>query len=136
MGTDVFSEKEGNEDCFSRVCQPLIDKCLEGFKALLIAYGQTGSGKTFSLIGAKGPGQMGLLPRTIKHFCDSDRVVEIKMKGFEAYSTTLTKIPLFDLFNPVNVFTFEPFVKPSEDDRALNKAAEYKWVQRKSAAAK
>jgi len=96
--TDVFSEKEGNEDCFARVCQPLIDKCLEGYKALLIAYGQTGSGKTFTLIGAKGPGQLGLLPRTIQALLEDPRVLQLEMKGFEAYATTLTRIPLYDLF--------------------------------------
>jgi len=133
--TDCFPGAVSNEYCYEKVCVPMIKQTLKGFKALLIAYGQTGSGKTFSLIGAKGPGQLGLLPRTIKHFVDDDSVLAIKMKGFEAYSTTLTKIPLFDLFNPVNVFTFEPFVEVG-DDKAANKAAEYKWVQRKSAAAK
>jgi len=134
--TDAFPGSVSNEYCYDKVCVPMINQTLKGFKALLIAYGQTGSGKTFSLIGAKGPGQLGLLPRTIKHFVDDDSVLEIKMKGFEAYSTTLTKIPLFDLFNPINVFSFEPFVEPPGDNKAKNKAAEFKWVQRKSAAAK
>jgi len=131
--TDVLGEKDGNEHCFGVICQPLIETTLQGFKALLIAYGQSGSGKTFSLIGAKGPGQLGLLPRTIQAFLESPQVILLQMKGFEAYSTSLKKIPLYDLFNEVNVFNFAPFVPPS-DDKATNKAAEYQWVQKKSKA--
>ena len=72
----------------------LIDRCLEGYKVLLVAYGQTGSGKTFTLIGAKGPGQLGLLPRTIQALLEDERVLRLEMKGFEAYATSLTRIPL------------------------------------------
>jgi len=97
------------------------------------SYGQTGSGKTFTLIGAKGPGQLGLLPRTLKTFFASDNVLKIRMKGFESYG--MNCIEIFDLFHEKNVFKFTPFVKPS-DDRAKNKKAEYKWVQKKYDAAR
>lgn len=133
--TDVLGSKTGNEDAYEVICIPLIEQVLLGFKALLIAYGQTGSGKTYSLIGAKGPGQLGLLPRTIKTLIESPKVLKVEMKGFEAYSTSLKKIPLFDLFADVNKFEFEPFDDPFPDDRKKNKQAEYKWVQRKSASA-
>lgn len=133
--TDVLGENCGNEDCYKVICEPLIETTLQGYKALLIAYGQTGSGKTFSLIGAKGPGQLGLLPRTLKTFLEHEKVLKIKMKGFEAYSTGLKKIPLYDLFQADNVFAFTPFVEPS-DDKVKNKQAEYKWVQKKANAAK
>lgn len=133
--TDVLGEKNGNEDCYKVICEPLIETTLQGFKALLIAYGQTGSGKTFSLIGAKGPGQLGLLPRTLKTLLEHEKVLNIKMKGFEAYSTGLKKIPLYDLFQAENIFSFKPFVKPGTD-KVKNKQAEYKWVQKKANAAK
>jgi len=133
--TDVLSDKTRNEDCFNTVSKPLIDRVLEGYKALLIAYGQTGSGKTFTLIGAKGPGQLGLLPRTIQALLDDPRCLEMRMKGFEAYSTNLQKIPLYDLFDHQNQFIFQPF-EPPGDDKIKNKAAENRWVQRKSLAAK
>jgi len=132
--TDVLGTKTNNEDGFNIICMPLIETTLQGFKALLIAYGQTGSGKTFTLIGAKGPGQLGLLPRSIQYFIQSDKVKKVQMKAFEAYATTLTKIGIFDLFCAENEFKFRPWVDVS-DDRKTNKAAEYKWVQRKSAAA-
>jgi len=133
--TDVLGEKNGNEDCYKVICEPLIETTLQGFKALLIAYGQTGSGKTYSLIGAKGEGQLGLLPRTLQTFLENPQVLKVRMKGFEAYSTGLKKIPLYDLFQQENIFPFAPFVKPGSD-RGKNKAAEYKWVQKKSNAAK
>jgi len=133
--TDVLGETNGNEDCYKVICEPLIETTLQGYKALLIAYGQTGSGKTFSLIGAKGPGQLGLLPRTLQTLLEHDHVISIKMKGFEAYSTGLKKIPLYDLFQEENIFAFKPFVKPGTD-RVANKQAEYKWVQKKANAAK
>jgi len=133
--TDVFSEEENNEDCFERVCQPLINRCLEGYKVLLVAYGQTGSGKTFTLIGAKGPGQLGLLPRTIQALLEDERVLRLEMKGFEAYATSLTRIPLYDLFSEQNRFHFRPFVPPGGDPER-NKRAEYKWSQDKSTTAK
>lgn len=132
--TDVLGTTVGNEQAYEVICIPLINKVLLGFKGLLIAYGQTGSGKTFSLIGAKGPGQLGLLPRTIQAFLTDEKVLKLQMKAFEAYSTTLTKIGIFDLFHEKNKFEVTPFEPPS-DDRAKNKAAEYKWVQKKSAAA-
>jgi len=132
--TDVIGENGNNEQTFKTICSPLIAKVLEGFKAILIAYGQTGSGKTFSLIGAKGPGQLGLLPRTCQQLLESENVIKIKLKAFEAYSTSLTKIILFDLYEDINEFSFEPFVAKSSN-RDENKAAEYKWVQRKSQAA-
>jgi len=133
--TDVLSDKTRNEDCFNTVSKPLIDRVLEGYKALLIAYGQTGSGKTFTLIGAKGPGQLGLLPRTIQALLDDPRCLEMKMKGFEAHSLNLQKIPLYDLFDHQNQFIFQPF-EPPGDDKIKNKVAENRWVQRKSLAAK
>jgi len=133
--TDCFPGVANNEYCFDKVCRPLIGNCLAGYKALLIAYGQTGSGKTFTLIGAKGAGQLGLLPRTLKEFVEHDSVLNIQLKGFEAYSTTLQKIPIYDLFDPQNKFTFAPFEAPSNDAKK-NKAAEYLWVQKKSMAAK
>jgi len=133
--TDCFPGKVSNEYCYEKVCKGMIDNVLKGFKALLIAYGQTGSGKTFSLLGAKGPGELGLLPRTIQEFVNNESVLQIKMKAFEAYSTTLNKIPLYDLFNEANAFNFAPFKKPSDDPKA-NKKAEYAWVQKKSLAAK
>jgi len=132
--TDVLGTKTGNEDGFNIICMPLIESTLKGYKALLIAYGQTGSGKTFTLIGAKGPGQLGLLPRSIEYFLQCDKVLKVQMKAFEAYATTLTKIGIFDLFCEKNRFKFKPWVDVS-DNRAENKAAEYKWVQKKSAAA-
>jgi len=132
--TDVLGENTNNEHAYNTICIPLIKSVLEGYKAILIAYGQTGSGKTFSLIGAKGPGQLGLLPRTCKTLIESDQVIKLQLKAFEAYSTTLNKIILYDLFDECNKFSFEPFVKKSQD-KDENKAAEYKWVQRKSQAA-
>ena len=70
--TDCFPGRLSNEHCFDRICKPLIENALQGYKALLIAYGQTGSGKTYSLIGAKGPGERGLLPRAIQEFMNTD----------------------------------------------------------------
>jgi len=133
--TDVLGETSTNEGAFGIICMPLLTKVMDGYKALLIAYGQTGSGKTFTLIGAKGPGQLGLLPRSIQWLLQNDKVQKLEMKGFEAYSTGLKKIPLFDLFAEQNQFRFKPFAPPG-DDKVKNKQAEYKWIQKKSGAAK
>jgi len=131
--TDVLGEKTVNEDLYNSVCVPMIETTLQGYKALLIAYGQTGSGKTFTLIGAKGPGQLGLLPRTLQTLLDHSSVLKIRMKAFEAYG--MGKILIYDLFNEKNLFSFKPFVPPY-DNKAKNKAEEYKWVQKKAAAAR
>lgn len=50
---------------FAHTAVPLIKDLLNGENGLLFAYGVTNSGKTHTIQGKNGPGEAGLLPRTL-----------------------------------------------------------------------
>lgn len=51
MYDEVFDERVGNRELYSRCCKPLIDTVFSQGNATCFAYGQTGSGKTHTMLG-------------------------------------------------------------------------------------
>ena len=110
----VFGMKASNEDVYKEICEPLVNRCLEGYNSVLIAYGQTGSGKTHTLIGKPNQSVTGILQMSLKQLIlksiesKSSKMnkkkdsLELLLSAVEAYGTHLGKIELFDLFNTTN----------------------------------
>ena len=72
----IFTPQNGQEDVFSEVC-PVVESCLNGYRACIFAYGQTGAGKTYTMLGNTqeiqskkddNPGNsFGIIPRSVNH---------------------------------------------------------------------
>ncbi|KAG8966272.1 hypothetical protein FRC05_002731 [Tulasnella sp. 425] len=63
--THIFPPETTQSNVFKEVALPLVKDLLNGENGLLFAYGVTNSGKTYTVQGGKGPGEAGLLPRTV-----------------------------------------------------------------------
>lgn len=63
--THIFPPETNQSNVFKEVALPLVKDLLNGENGLLFAYGVTNSGKTYTVQGGKGPGEAGLLPRTV-----------------------------------------------------------------------
>ncbi|EJD55631.1 kinesin-domain-containing protein [Auricularia subglabra TFB-10046 SS5] len=61
----VFAPETTQSDFFRDTTLPLVRGVLDGESGLLFTYGVTNSGKTYTIQGADGAGQAGLLPRTL-----------------------------------------------------------------------
>jgi kinesin family protein C1 len=51
----------------------LLQSSIDGYNVCIFAYGQTGSGKTFTMEGADGEENEGVIPRTIKKIYEETR---------------------------------------------------------------
>jgi hypothetical protein len=47
----VFDSSANQDSIFQNICEPVLNKVIEGHNACIISYGQTGSGKTFTSFG-------------------------------------------------------------------------------------
>ena len=47
----IFSVDSCQEDIFSTVGKPIVEKVAEGYNGTIFAYGQTGAGKSYSMVG-------------------------------------------------------------------------------------
>ena len=101
----IFGMKKDNEAVYKKMCKPMIKKVLEGYNAVLIAYGQTGSGKTHTLVGKPEQNVKGVLTMSLEALINEKTVKSVFVSGVEAYGTHVSRIELFDLFNPTNVGT-------------------------------
>ncbi|KAJ3316232.1 Kinesin-like protein kif15, partial [Boothiomyces sp. JEL0866] len=61
----VFSGDDDQQMLYSKLIEPLITKCLDGFNGCIFTYGQTASGKTYTMGGppVQQPAQRGIIPR-------------------------------------------------------------------------
>jgi hypothetical protein len=102
--TGICGQTDNNEDCYIKICKPLCDRVIEGYNAVLMAYGQTGCGKTFTMLGKPdhNPPVIGMIPRGMKEFLESDKVEKLELRSVEAYSTNMKKIAIFDNLHKKN----------------------------------
>ncbi|KAL4466133.1 hypothetical protein ABPG74_004370 [Tetrahymena malaccensis] len=77
----VFDNNTNQETIWAHVCEPCIQKVIEGHNSCILSYGQTGSGKSFTIFGEDerfsiNQGNLfmdgrkdrrGLVPRTVEH---------------------------------------------------------------------
>jgi len=98
----VFSPTDTNEDCFKTMMQPLCERVLKGYNAIVVAYGQTGSGKTYTLVGKPKIEVVGMLPRTLTYLQNCPEVTKLEIIGIEAFGRHVSKIKIYDLFDDVN----------------------------------
>ncbi|CAH0727551.1 unnamed protein product, partial [Brenthis ino] len=59
-----FASQKTVFECLGR---DILDNAFEGYNACIFAYGQTGSGKSYTMMGAPGPNEGGIIPR----LCDA-----------------------------------------------------------------
>ncbi|XP_039753302.1 kinesin-like protein KIF13B isoform X3 [Pararge aegeria] len=59
-----FASQKTVFECLGR---DILDNAFEGYNACIFAYGQTGSGKSYTMMGAPGPDEGGIIPR----LCDA-----------------------------------------------------------------
>ncbi|XP_069361242.1 kinesin-like protein KIF13A isoform X4 [Maniola hyperantus] len=59
-----FASQKTVFECLGR---DILDNAFEGYNACIFAYGQTGSGKSYTMMGAPGPDECGIIPR----LCDA-----------------------------------------------------------------
>ncbi|XP_078703332.1 kinesin-like protein KIF27 [Branchiostoma floridae x Branchiostoma belcheri] len=67
----VLSSKTSQDEAYSKIVEPLVQSCFEGYNATVFAYGQTGSGKTYTIVGGGNTDtitedEYGIIPRAIK----------------------------------------------------------------------
>ncbi|XP_030063819.1 kinesin-like protein KIF14 [Microcaecilia unicolor] len=78
------------EDVYSQLAQPLLDKVFDGYNVCLFAYGQTGSGKSYTMMGYNE--DPGIIPRFCEELFTRVNVVQqdvkyhIEMSYFEIYN--------------------------------------------------
>ena len=91
----VFPRDTSQEEVFSVIMQPTLDRALQGRNATVLAYGQTGSGKTHTMLGGKSKDEEGLVPRTIRTLLEGDKKVSIALSVIQIYQEVAT-----DLLSP------------------------------------
>ncbi|XP_064122517.1 kinesin-like protein KIF14 [Macrobrachium nipponense] len=97
------------EDVYTTIAQPLLEKAYEGYNVCLFAYGQTGSGKSYTMLGDSAldepdmpiPSSVGIIPRFCWELFDRAKhthsrnppkdqlpqcLVEIEISYFEIYN--------------------------------------------------
>ncbi|XP_035668109.1 kinesin-like protein KIF27 isoform X2 [Branchiostoma floridae] len=67
----VLTSKTSQDEAYSKIVEPLVHSCFEGYNATVFAYGQTGSGKTYTIVGGGNTDtiteeEYGIIPRAIK----------------------------------------------------------------------
>jgi len=98
----VFSPTDSNEECFKTMMEPLCERVLKGYNAIVVAYGQTGSGKTYTLLGKPKIKVVGMLPRTLTYLQNCPEVTKLEIIGIEAFGRHVSKIKIYDLYDEVN----------------------------------
>lgn len=88
----TFQPEATQREVFTRVGQPVLRECLQGFNGTILAYGQTGSGKTHSLLHQGQSGEdAGILPRLVAHLFvhiaeDPANVYHIEAAALQVYN--------------------------------------------------
>jgi len=100
--TQVFDPTRSNTDVFDTMVKPLTTRVRNGYNALVVAYGQTNAGKTHSLLGKPDRGIQGIIALALMHFLKDPNVLKVRLKTFEAFGQRTTKIPIYDLLDPLN----------------------------------
>lgn len=74
----------------------MLEHAFVGYNTCIFAYGQTGSGKSYSMLGAPGPDQRGIIPRTCEElFVRIDKLKdEYNTYTVEVFSNCITNISL------------------------------------------
>jgi len=98
----VFSPTDDNEECFKAMIEPLCERVLKGYNAIVVAYGQTGSGKTYTLVGKPKLDVVGMVPRTLLYLKNCPEVTKVEIMGVEAFGRHVTKIRIYDLYDEIN----------------------------------
>jgi len=98
----VFSPTDDNEECFKAMIEPLCERVLKGYNAIVVAYGQTGSGKTYTLVGKPKIDVVGMVPRTLLYLKNCPEVTKVEIMGVEAFGRHVTKIRIYDLYDEIN----------------------------------
>lgn len=49
--TSVFDNQVMQDIVFRQLCEPMLQKLIEGHNSCVLSYGQTGSGKTYTIFG-------------------------------------------------------------------------------------
>jgi kinesin family protein 1 len=92
----------GQEQVYQDVGIELLDHSFEGYNCCIFAYGQTGSGKSYTMMGAPGPGNEGVIPRVCKELF---RRIGANTDTAMSYSVEVSYLEIYnekvrDLLNP------------------------------------
>jgi len=118
----VFSPTDSNDECFKVMIEPLCERVLEGYNAIVVAYGQTGSGKTYTLVGKPKIDVIGMLPRTLIYLRNRPEVSDLEIMAIEAFGRHVTKIRIYDLYDEANQRTWpEKQGKTMMDPKAVTR---------------
>jgi len=118
----VFSPTDNNEECFKVMMEPLCDRVLKGYNAIVVAYGQTGSGKTYTLVGKPKIDVVGMLPKILVYLRNRPEVTDLEIMAVEAFGRHVTKIRIYDLFDEANQRTWpEKQGKTMMDPKAVTR---------------
>lgn len=83
-----------NQDVvYDSIGKEMMAHAFEGYNVCIFAYGQTGAGKSYSMMGAPGPGNEGIIPRacadlfrTIGANTDPNRSFSVEVSYLEIYN--------------------------------------------------
>ena len=100
----VFGMTNTNTDLFNHICEPMIDRMLQGYNAILMCYGQINSGKTHTIIGKNDANICGLISMTLLSLLTKQRktIELIQLSAVEAYGYHESHIQFYDLFDKRN----------------------------------
>eukprot|EP00756_Hemistasia_phaeocysticola_P011192 Hpha_TRINITY_DN15097_c0_g1::TRINITY_DN15097_c0_g1_i1::g.123418::m.123418/K20196/KIF3B; kinesin family member 3B len=89
----VYNNTFTQREIFNNEVKPLAQSVLDGYNATVFAYGQSGSGKTFTMTGAPGTENAGLMPNAldaifvgIKELETTNKTFRIKISYLELYN--------------------------------------------------
>ncbi|AMD21134.1 HEL147Wp [Eremothecium sinecaudum] len=95
----VYTKEVTNNEVYRDIGEPIVDKLIQGYNAIIFAYGMTGSGKTFTMSGSKQ--EPGLIPLCVADIFEritatatSEKSYAVKVSYLEIYNEKI-----FDLLD-------------------------------------
>ncbi|XP_045495500.1 kinesin-like protein KIF13A isoform X4 [Colias croceus] len=99
-GLSNYASQKTVFECLGR---DILDNAFEGYNACIFAYGQTGSGKSYTMMGAPGPDEGGIIPR----LCDAlfERIAKQQSPPALTYKVEVSYMEIYnervhDLLDP------------------------------------
>ncbi|XP_068210023.1 kinesin-like protein KIF14 isoform X2 [Palaemon carinicauda] len=97
------------EDVYTTIAQPLLEKAYEGYNVCLFAYGQTGSGKSYTMLGdgtlddpdQQIPSSVGVIPRFCRELFDRAKNIHSRNPPKDQLPQCLVEIEIsyFEIYN-------------------------------------
>ena len=80
---DSTQPQFANQDMvYDDLGKDMLNQAFDGYNTCIFAYGQTGSGKSYTMLGAPGHDQRGIIPRTCEELFERVKVLKSEYLAF------------------------------------------------------